>query len=108
MFHCVVLVLTSFENNVKTLLAHFVLLSIPNKYFYLKHSAPTCFDTYAATACSAVNDFTNFKIFIAVPQVEQKLFIITTNMRKILQTCYDIITLKQLWREAYCSTVKDI
>ena len=108
MFHCVVLVLTSFENNVKTLLAHFVLLSIPNKYFYLKHSAPTCFDTYAAIACSAINDFTNFKIFIAVPQVEQRLFIITTNMRKILQTCYDVITLKQLWREAYCSTVKDI
>ena len=108
MFHCVVLVLTSFENNVKTLLVHFVLLSIPNKYFYLKHSAPTCFDTYAAITCSAVNDFTNFKIFIAVPQVEPRLFIITTNIRKILQTGYDIITLKQLWREAYCSTVKDI
>ena len=108
MFHCVVLVLTSFENNVKTLLVRFVLLPIPNKYFYLKQSAPTCFDTYAAIACSAVNGFTNFKIFIAVPQVEPRLFIINTNIRKILQTCYDIITLKQLWRETYRSTVKDI
>ena len=93
MFHCVVLVLTSLENSVKTLLAHFLLLSIPNKYFDLKHSVPTCFDTYAAIARSAVNDFTNFKIFIAVPQVEPRLFIITTNIKKILQTCYDIITL---------------
>ena len=83
MSHFIVLFLTSFENNVKTFLAYFVLSSIPNKYFCIKEVAPKSFWCIRNTeyivsfstfdlrlnfhfnCCNAFNDFTNFKISIA-------------------------------------------
>ena len=47
MFHCIVLVLTSFEINVKALLGYFVSLSMPNKYACVKYITPKVFDAYA-------------------------------------------------------------
>ena len=46
MFHCIVLVITGFENNVNTLLGHFVSSSIPNKYLCIRYIGSKVLDSY--------------------------------------------------------------